>query len=901
MLAAFTRTGFAFVLSLLLVLPAVAQDDFEYWPGTEYDPAIPTVQEVLGYEVGERITWHKDMLRYFDALAAVAPDRIVVRRHGETWEGRELIHVAISTPERIRNLDQLSANMRELADPRVTNDTRAEQLIETLPGTVWLAYSVHGNEISSTDAAMLTAYHLLAAQDDPVVEKILSETVVFLDPLQNPDGRDRFIHNFEQAEGLVPSADRLAAEHNEPWPVGRTNHYLFDMNRDWFAITQPETAARVAVLKQFLPLVFVDLHEMGSDNTYYFAPEAVPYNPNLADDQRNNLELFGRNNAQYFDQFGFDYFTREVYDAFYPGYGASWPSYYGAVAMTYEQASARGLTIRKRTGEIMDFRDTVRHHFVTSISTAEVVADNRERLLRDFYAYRETAIEEGRSGDVRSYVIPRQTDQAAADKLAGLLAYQGADIVEAGEGFRACGVEYTAGAYVIDLAQPAKRMIHNLLAENVVMNPEFIAEQERRRAKGLPDEIYDVTAWSLTHMYNLDIDACGRNLSVDGQLVEGDAFRIKPGIVTNPDATVAYLVPWNSAASARFLTQALRDGLMVKSVQKAFTLGGREYPAGTLAIKVLDNEDVQDLAQKMTALAEKTGAGVVGIDDTWVTAGPNIGSGNAVTMPQVNIAMAWDEPTSIYAPGNTRYVVERQFGYPVTPIRTNLLASADLSHYDVLILPPDGWGTYDNVLGERGAENLREWVSEGGVLVATGSAVRYLANPDYNLSGLRREDAIDPGEGNPELEEGDPTLPGLELADEEAYREQIEPEETSPDSVGGVLVYAETDPDHWLANGVKDTIIALVRGSHIYYPLDLDQGTNVAVFQDSENLLAGGYLWEENRRQLAFKPFATAEELGNGYIISFTQDPTVRAYLDGLNLILMNALFRGPANSGKLR
>ncbi|MEC8950741.1 MAG: M14 family zinc carboxypeptidase, partial [Pseudomonadota bacterium] len=310
------------VFSSMPVSSTLGQEKFVYWPDAQYDPAIPTVEAVLGYAPGERITWHRDVIRYFEALAVAAPDRIMITEYARSWENRELILAVVSAPGNIANLDAIKSNMQRLADPRITEGDVAAQIIESQAAVTWLSYGVHGNEISSTDAAMLTAYHLLASQDDARVADIMANTVVVIDPMQNPDGRDRFIHNFEIAEGLVPDSDRLAAEHDEPWPGGRTNHYLFDMNRDWFIQTQPETQGRTAAMLQWYPVAYVDAHEMGSDGTYFFAPEAIPYNPHLAEDQRASLQLFGRNNARYFDMFGFDYFTREVYDAFYPGYGA---------------------------------------------------------------------------------------------------------------------------------------------------------------------------------------------------------------------------------------------------------------------------------------------------------------------------------------------------------------------------------------------------------------------------------------------------------------------------------------------------------------------------------------------------------------------------------------------------
>jgi hypothetical protein len=356
-------------------------------------------------------------------------------------------------------IDEIKSDMQRLANPGQTTAAQAQEIIKNQPAVTWLSYGIHGNEISSTEAAMLTAYHLLASRGDARVANIMRDTVVVIDPMQNPDGRDRFIHHFETSEGLVPDSDRISAEHNEPWPGGRTNHYFFDMNRDWFIMTQPETQGRVKILQEWYPVSFVDAHEMGSDSTYYFAPEAIPYNPHLAADQRASLALFGKNNARWFDTFGLDYYTREVFDAFYPGYGASWPSYFGSIAMTYEQASARGLVVRQYDGNDLTFAYTIRNHFVTSLATAETTAENRQKFLTEFYDYRASAIEEGKSGSIRSYILPSQADQAAANKLAALLVRQGIEVGRSSSSFDACGKSYKSGALVINTAQPAKRFI----------------------------------------------------------------------------------------------------------------------------------------------------------------------------------------------------------------------------------------------------------------------------------------------------------------------------------------------------------------------------------------------------------------------------------------------------------
>ena len=887
------------VFSSMPVSSTLGQEKFVYWPDAQYDPAIPTVEAVLGYAPGERITWHRDVIRYFEALAVAAPDRMMITEYARSWENRELILAVVSAPGNIANLDAIKSNMQRLADPRITEGDVAAQIIESQAAVTWLSYGVHGNEISSTDAAMLTAYHLLASQDDARVADIMANTVVVIDPMQNPDGRDRFIHNFEIAEGLVPDSDRLAAEHDEPWPGGRTNHYLFDMNRDWFIQTQPETQGRTAAMLQWYPVAYVDAHEMGSDGTYFFAPEAIPYNPHLAEDQRASLQLFGRNNARYFDMYGFDYFTREVYDAFYPGYGASWPSYFGSIAMTYEQASARGLVVRQYDGNELHYRYTVRNHFVTSLSTAETVANNREKFLTDFYNFRVSAIEEGEGEDIRAYILPTQNDQAAANKLAGLLSRQDVEVSRAQAEFSACGESYEAGSIVIRTDQPAKRFIRTLLDVEVAMEAEFLAEQERRRARNLPDEIYDVTAWSLPLMMNVETHTCNRVPSGDFELIGTDL--VQPGSISGGEASVAYLVPWGSAPAVRFLAGALRAGLSVKSNDKAFTNIEAEYPAGTLILDVTDNPP--DIHIIVESLAAQTGANVVSVNDSWVTDGPSFGSANVVRFNIPKIAMAWDRPTVSYSAGNTRFVIERQFDFPVTPIRVNQLRTADLSRYQVLILPLTSGAGYKAALGESGIDNLKGWVERGGVLISLGNATRFLADPDVDLIAIRREKAVveveEDEKGDEDSEEA--TVDGQYLTELEEYEEQIVPLDDDPDAVAGVLVRADVDQEHWLTAGVAPVVNVLVRGTDVYTPIRLNDGFNVARFQGPNDLLASGYIWEENRRQLAYKPFLVSQSQGVGQVIAFTQDPTVRAYMDGLNVMLMNAIFRGAAHARPVR
>ncbi len=865
--------------------------DTDLWPGARYDSAIPTFEEVLGHPPGERIVSHAEALTYLRALVAAAPDRMKLTPYAKSWEGRELVWAVIGTPERLADLDGIQERIQRVADPSATDDAAAEQLIADLPATVWLAYAVHGNEISSVDAALFTAYHLLAAQGDPTVDKIRREALVFLDPMQNPDGRDRFVNNNRMNEGIEPDVSRFAAERDEPWPGGRTNHYYFDLNRDWFVLSQPETRGRVEILRQWLPLVFIDLHEMGADSTYYFAPEAVPYNPHLAADQRSSLQLIGRNNAKWFDEFGFDYFTREIYDAFFPGYGASWPAYYGAVAATYEMASARGLAVRRSDGTILTFRDGVRRHFVNSISTAEMAADNREKLWTEFRRYRTSAIEEGSAQETRTVVLPARGDVSAVDKLAGLLVAQGAEVERTQGELRACGETFPAGSYVISMAQPAKRFLSVLLDPDVPMEEEFLAEQERRRAKRLGDQIYDITAWSLPMMFGVDAVRCGTPVSeilAAGDFEPAGDQWIQPGTIDRTDAKVAYLVPWGSAAAGRLLTAALRQGLVALSPEKPFTLGGRTYPSGTLVFKVDANPD--DLGPRMSELAASSGAEVIATDTSWVEGGINFGSRQSVKLQRPRVLMAWDAPTSSYSAGAARYFFERKFGFPVSTIRTDSLSFAELDRYQVLILPDTRSG-YSDTLGERGRERLRSWVRSGGTLIAFGGAVDSLTEDAMDLLATAREARVPKEAG--EDSSGDDRL----ITGDEHYEALLQPEEERPDSVPGVLARAVTDPDHWLTAGLPETLNVMVQGNAIYRPLTLDAGVNAVRLAAADELLLSGYLWEENRTQLAYKPIVMASAQGQGQVIAFAVDPFPRAFLDGLDVLVLNAVFRGPAHA----
>lgn len=846
--------------------------------GASYDPSTPTLESVLGWRSGDRISRPADIRRYFDALAAQSPERVRIGEYGRTHEGRPLWWAAIGTPANIARLDQIKAASLAISDPRVTSAAEAERIIADMPAIVWLAYSVHGDEITPADAAAAAAHHLLASRD-PAVAGWLERTVVIFVPTQNPDGRERFIDSFSAGLGVEPNPDPISAERAQPWPGGRFNHDLFDLNRDWFIQTQPETQGHAELVLDWRPHVLVDAHEMGTDQGFFFPPEADPLNPLLPEATLAMRETIGRNTARRFDALGEPYFNRQVYDAFYPGYGDGWPAYLGAASMTYEQGSPRGLVARRSNGELLTYRDGVRNHFVASLSTIEAAAANRERLWRDRWAFARDGISGGRGVFVLG---SNPSDPTAVDKLAGLLVRSGVEVGRAEAAFSACGRQWPAGSYVVNRSQPLRRMADVLLTRDIPVPADFMAEQEARRERGLGDQLYDVTAWSLPLMFNVPSAQCDARPGVATTAV--DRALVRPAAVANPEAAYGFLVH-PGAAGQKLIIELLRQGVSARAFTAPFSHASGAWPSGTVLIPRAGQP--ADLAARLQAAAARTGARVVGVDESWTSDGPSFGSGDLLRLRSPRVLLAWDEPTDPTAAGAARYVLEREFGLQVTAARTRLIASADLSRYPVVVLP-DGAG-YAQRLGERGLSNLRAFVERGGTLITLGAGPSaWVATPDARLSAARRE--TDP---DGEAQSAERAL----LESEEAYRERVLGDHHTA-SVAGALIRARVDTDHWLASGVAPELTLLVQGEDTYAPLTRDQGTNVVRYLGPDQLLASGQLWDENRRALAFKPSVMVTPLGRGNIVVFTQDPTTRGYLEGMKPLLINAVLLGPAVGG---
>jgi hypothetical protein len=871
----------ALALALLLQVPPTPP----LAPGVDYDPDIPTLRQVVGHDVTEAITTPDEIVAYFQALAAAAPDRTRLLETGRTWQGRPMVLLVVGSAERMARLDAVKAELRRLADPRGLSAAEADRLVRELPVVVALVHGVHGNEVSPPASAMAEAYHLLAARGDAAVDLILRESMVLIDPMQNPDGRARFVFQNQTGAARWPDADPLAAERDEPWPGGRSNHYLFDLNRDWFAQTQPETRGRVAALLDFMPHVVSDLHEMSGNSTYYFPPNAIPGNAWTTDEQRRLNDLLGQAMAGAFDGRGFAYFNRDTYDAFYPGYGVSWPMAQGAIGATYEMASARGLVFRRADGDLLTYGDGILRNFTAAMATLEAAAANREMIVRAFLDFRRSAVALGEAGP-REYVLHSAHDPGMARRLAETLAASGIEVGEATEPVRVGGrVLPATGTFVVPLAQPAHRVIRNLLDRHTPMDADFVALQVERRSKRLRDQIYDVTAWSLPLLWDVELVVAERPTGArttavqprrDGGTV--DAGGVATVTAALPPATVGYLIPWTTDGAAA-VAEALREGIRVRSAGGDFVLGGRAFGVATAIVRTSDNGP--DLGARLGTIAARHGAEVVPVDDSYVREGTSLGSGRARALREPRVLLVWDQPASSLSAGWARYTLERRYGQRTTAIRAASLGRAVLSDYDVIVFPS---GNFSSAVGAPMVERLQAWMRDGGTVVTMAESTAWATRAGLLATKAERRGGRPEGTSPPA-----PRTPEQPIE----YLDAVAPADEPPEETPGAILRVILDRDHWLAAGTDGEIGVMVEGSRIFSPITLDQGTNVGRYAAVEELVLSGIVWDDARPQLANKAWLVHQPVGRGQLIAFAEDPNYRAYAEATQLLFMNAVLLG--------
>ncbi|MCL6646466.1 MAG: hypothetical protein K6U88_16180, partial [Dehalococcoidia bacterium] len=636
------------LLTLLLAVPLQAQEPFTWYARGPYRPTVPRPDSLLGYAIGTRHTMYHQQQQVLDRLIAAAPDRVRTELIGHTAEGKALRLLLISAPEHLARLDAIRQDLQALADPRRTTRATAEAIAARTPAVAFLSHSIHGNEPSGFEAAMMTAYQLLAS-DEPATLEILRNVITILNPTMNPDGHERFAAwNNSVAVG---SDDPAALEQTEPWAVwGRFNHYRFDMNRDVLALSQLETRAVAEAVLRWRPQVFVDLHSTTAQ--YFFAPPALPVSAHLPPPSLRWLERFGQGNAAAFDRFGWQYFVRDVFDLYYPGYWDTWPSLNGATGMTYESDGGPELRLRKSDGTVTTFADGIARHVVASLATLETLARGREERLRDYYDFRATAMTEAAGQPFRRVVFTSEGDAGRALAMARLLARHGIEVTRTTAPFTAATARdyfggpaarraFPAGSYVVDMVQPQARLARALLEPTPALDSTFARRQldkfERNRRRGEAStresyEFYDVTAWSLPLAYGVAAWWTEDTPPVTGELVTVATLPPSPlpQGSTLARARSAYVWAGGQEASARLALSLLAEGFTVGVATETFRADGTTWRRGSYVVRVQRNAD--SIHPRIRAHAERLRVAVRPVQSAFPDSG-QFGVGSSAVVP----------------------------------------------------------------------------------------------------------------------------------------------------------------------------------------------------------------------------------------------------------------------------
>ena len=871
-----------------LVMPLAAQEPSPKkdpaWllpvPELQADPQIPTLKDVVGHRWGQEISSHAEIERYLHALVKAAPDRCRLVKYGQSNQRKDLYTLIITSADNLKRIEQIREQNLALADSRVTSARRAEEIAAQAPAVVFLAYCVHGNETSPSDAALLTAYHLLADKRAETRD-LLDKLVVIIDPLQNPDGRDRFVNFHRETRGRFAEDSPLAADRLERWPGGRSNHYLFDMNRDWYLQSQKETVARVAAFLRWKPQVFVDAHEMGPNSSFFFDPSTEPYNPHTLKRQKDWHMKIGRNHAEHFDRHGFAYTTREMFDGFGPQYGSTWPILHGSIAILWEQAGVRGPVIAREDQTKLYYHDGVRHHYISGVATLEAAAKNRRELLLDFHKNAADSVQLGETGPIRAFVLLEGKRPARTAALAQMLTHNGIEVrrvsaaakVQAADTLTEKTREHAipAGSYFIPLNQPASRLALTLLERHQEMGAAYIKRQEDRVKRGLPDEIYDSTSWSLPFAFDVSCLGLSTSASIKSEPFANGASSGK-FIRGDKVPRIGYLLNGDDDNVLPALCQWLRRGLRVHVFSEPTRVNGVAFPRGSLLLRVAENPNA--LHDDVAAAVKAHGLIVHAVNNAFVEDGASLGGPNVHWTKPPRVLLMTDRPAT-YAVGHTWYLFDQVWRYPVTRIAGRSLAQVDWSQFDVCILPDGDYSGEDAPTADV-VRRLKDWVRGGGTLITVGGASAWATGDKVKLLASKLE-----------------TRKSDDDKADEKKNDKKKADKRPPLDVPGVFLKATVDDDHFTTWGVNKETVIYYAGNRIFTPLKESAGKNLVTIVDRPDLLASGYCWPETLRLLPGKPYLLHQSLGRGNIVAFADDPTYRAFSPNLQRLFFNAVFFG--------
>jgi hypothetical protein len=906
--------------------------DIPFFPDGTYDPSIPVPDDVLGFPVGARPVRYDEVANYIKQLAE-ASTHVELEQYGETHEGRTLYYLIISSDENMAKLADIKASIAKLADPRkLFGESEANSIIRNTPAIAWLAYCVHGDELSPTDAAIQVAYQL-AAGTDTLTQKLRQELITIIDPLQNPDGRERILAQLQQLQGISINVDHQSLQHDGFWPWGRTNHYLFDLNRDWFVLVHPETRGKVKAIIEWNPQLFVDAHEQGSLNTYLFSPPREPFNPNMTKTLKKWWQIFAQEQAHAFDRYGWSYYTGEWNEEWFPGYGSSWTLYTGAIGILYEQAGVQGNPIKRSDGTILTFRETVHHHFVSSIANLTTAASRRQELLQDFYVEKKRALSGKQAAPVSAYIFVPGDNPVRLHKFIKTLLMQGIEVKLAINKFMANNLhdywgqthskkELPAGTFIVPLAQPMQSLIQAILEFDPRMGDSFLATERRELEKKKRSRLYEVTAWSVPMAYNLETYWTDKPITVKTALVT--EIEVPQGEVINSNPNYGYIFDYSNDAAVHALILFLENDYKVRAAQKAFAVEGVAFSRGSFLLRGHENsENLHDFVNKV---ANETGITIYGVNTALSDEGPDLGGEEFDLLELPRIGLFAGSPISSTDYGAIWHLVDHELQIRFSSLNINSMNWLDIDKYNVLVLP-SAWGgiqAYKNILGKGGINRLRDWIKDGGTLIAIGGGAAFAADTSVKLSSVRlrrqvldkiaeyeeavksEKAAVKPTVDTKAAWEFEPKFkekpPEQKVADKK--KREIEALKTEDERLRlflprGAILRADLDQDHWLTSGMDSSEAELYGRVPVilYTSYALMSKTPVqtpARLAEAKSLRLSGLLWPEARKRWAKTAYMTREGLGKGQIILFADSPNFRGYFHGSERLLINALLLGP-------
>ncbi|MCK9996873.1 MAG: hypothetical protein KAH56_11410 [Candidatus Krumholzibacteria bacterium] len=743
----------AILLSSALAISPVAADGLnagvkaitleELFPGAVFDPDLPTQVTVTGVEPGQRPLRPQEILAFYRALAEASP-RARLLEYGRSHEGRPMVILAVSDEATIADLEGFKQRHAAFLDPRQAGKTSPEDSTGT-KAVAWMAYGIHGDELSSTDAAASLAY-LLVAGEDEVSKKLRTNLLVLIDPCENPDGRARYLAQTMSFAHRTANPDQDDLSHRAVWPWGRGNHYLFDMNRDWFTMNQPESA-RSREIAAWLPQLLVDSHEMGANATYLFPPPRHPFNPHLPPNARKWEKPFSDDQAKALDGRGYPYFTGEWNEEFFPGYGSSWASYHGAVGILYEMSRTTGTLVRKRSGTVRTFAQAIEHHTTSSVANLTSLADGAAEILSDQVAARAQAVENGGKGKVRVWVFPPDPRHPGRlEPFASLLTDQGLEVEvlreDGGKGNnltdartgKKSEVELPAGTLLVRMNQPGGFLARVILDPHVPMNAVFFQEEREYLEKGKGSRLYETTAWSLPLLRGIPAYWSGGVPSCDWQAwTSVEPVTVAP--LVEPYSSV--IIDGDPDNAPRMLAGLHQAGVTVRVARKPFTIAGREFRRGAMVIRGEGN--LEDLTAVLNGLAETHGVNLVPVTTARSEDGPYMGGGEYPVLVAPRVGVLTGMPVSPTGYGAIWHLLDQEINLRFSSLDVGRFGATDLSRYNVLVFPGvyGGPGMYRQVLGAGGVDRLRRWIEAGGTAIGIEGGARMLADRETGLTKTR--------------------------------------------------------------------------------------------------------------------------------------------------------------------